>query len=354
MIKVLYMNLLNMNSSQRRMDENIIRELVKISEVYVVSSPDWDNHIPGVKKRIFYEPKTLIRSENIGDYVKDIKNLLYAYSVKKKYGIDICLFASYNTIVFPIWKMITRNAIKSSYIIHNNNIDGTNKSRIKRLAFSLYSRKVNHIVLEDFIGEYLIQERGIPSSQVFCLPHPLNTVSCSQEKEYDCVGISNSNDEKWIYEIIETEKRLELLKKKECKVVLRSQKYTYDNKWLTVINGWLDDADYYNYINRSNSVFLPFPDTFQYRMSGSVVDAFSNHIIVIGSPIPLVYYYSKKYDKICYVARDAEEFFRILLSIKGSPSTINEFDKFIVSHSDKILLDSLKRIISNAEHSLHR
>ena len=230
-------------------------------------------------------------------------------------------------------------------MIQNNNLDGANSSKVKGILFKSYSNKINHVVLEKFIGEYLHKTLDIPQDQVFLLPHPLNSNDDHTSKEYDCVGISNSNDDEWIEEIIRIEKEKHPIENNRRRVILRSKKHAFDDGWLTVINGWMSDSDYNNYINKAKSIFLPFPSSFQYRMSGSVVDAFSNHTAVIGSPIPLFIFYSKEYDGICHIANSPVEFIETVISGNLSLNNDNEFLKFVERHSNNVVNDSLKKMI---------
>lgn len=344
-MKILYMNLLYNNSGQRRMDENIIRELAKIAEVYVVCPPNWYEHeIEGVKYE-FYCPSTAVKNNRIKNFINSYKNIIYANKISKK-GFDFYLFASYETILYSVWNILNPRVLSKSYIIHNNNIDGINGKKIKKYFFNTYARKVKHIALEGFIGEYLKESFHLEEKSVFVLPHPLNPNNCQVKKEFDCVGISNSNDEAWIEEIINIEKRKMIFKKSGCKVVLRSSVYSFYDDFLSVINGWLSDSEYNNYINKARCIFLPFPNSFKYRMSGSVVDAFSNHTAVIGSKIPLFSYYSKRFENICKTVESSEEFCDVIIFLKDHRTSESSFDAFIQEHSQEEVLSALKKMFS--------
>lgn len=342
-MKILYMNLLYNNSGQRRMDENIISELVKIAEVYVVCPEGWYKHIIEGANYIHYCPRTIIRNKRTINYINSIKNIGFANKLSKQ-GFDYYLFASYETILYSLWSIINPRILSKSYVIHNNNIDGINEKRVKKLFFNTYANKINHVVLEDFIGEYLKKEFNLKEESVFVLPHPLNSNICNEEKIYDCVGISNSNDDTWIREIIHLEKETNQFKNNGCKVVLRSSSYSFDDGYLSVINGWLSDNEYNKYINTARCIFLPFPNTFRYRMSGSVVDAFSNHTVVIGSGIPLFNYYATVYKNICKVVNSSKEFCKIIIEMKDNLTKEKDFDLFIQRHSQEQVLNSLKRM----------
>lgn len=340
-MKILYMNLQYNNSGQRRMDENIIRELNKIANVSVVCPEGWYEHQIANVEYIYYSPKSVIKNRRIQYYSKSLKNVFFANKIsRRKY--NYYLFASYDTVLFSVFKIINPRILSKCFIIHNNNIDGINEKKLKKFFFQTYSKKVNHITLDSFIGEYLIESLHVNSKNVYVLPHPLNSNGICDKKEYDCVGISNSNDESWINEIIQKEKKTALFKKYDVKIVLRSHNLNYDDGYLLVINGWLSDEEYNNYINGAKCIFLPFPKSFKYRMSGSIVDAFSNYTAVIGSDIPLFNHYAKQYKGICKVVNSSDEFCYSVLLIKEGKVDNTDFDCFIQAHSQECVLKSLE------------
>jgi hypothetical protein len=240
--------------------------------------------------------------------------------------------------------ILSSKKLKDSFIVHNNNIDRMNASSIKKRAFMLYSKKVNHVFFDLFIKEYALEKLGIPENRAFLLPYPLNSNDAITEKKYDCVGISNSNDDEWIKEIINIETTTEPFKKNRCHVILRSKKFTYDNGWLVVKNGWMDDSEYNNYINKAKCIFLPFPKTFQYRMSGSLVDAFSNRTAVIGTWIPVFQKYAQKYKHICRITNSPSDFCEQVIKSQNEQNGYIEFQDFIDSHSKHNVLESLKKM----------
>lgn len=344
MKKILYMNLLFNTVGHRRIDENIINQMVKIAEVYVVAPLGWYTNENKMAKYIYYEPSSILNNGTLSNYSKEIKNMLFVSKINKLYDFDIFFFASYETAIFELMVILLGENIKNTIIIHHNNIDNFNKVPIKKKLFNRYKNKVNHIALEKFISNYLIKECLIKENQVFTLPHPLNINRISKKEiVYECVGISNSNDEEWIMRIIELEKQQEKIKKSGHHVVLKSKFMEFDNGYLKVIKGWISDEAYNNYINCSKSIFLPFPQTFRYRMSGSVVDAFSNNKYVIGSDIPLFRYYEKRYKEICKTISCPAEFYDAVINIPDIELT--SFKQFIREHDDTVLLESLKKII---------
>ncbi|WKV08000.1 hypothetical protein Q2T46_10640 [Thermoanaerobacterium sp. CMT5567-10] len=188
--------------------------------------------------------------------------------------------------------------------------------------------KVEHVVFEEFIKDCLMETHEINSEKVHVLPHQLNeNILKDNYQKYACVGLSNSNDENIISEIVKKENQEKILKKAKCKVILKSKVINFDDGFLKVLNNYLDD--------------MPFPSTFKYRMSGTLVDAFSNNKIILCSNITLMDYYSKEYPSICKIIESVDDFFEYVIKINKLEinEQLNEFEIFKNSHSeDKIVL----------------
>lgn len=223
------------------------------------------------------------------------------------------------------------------YIMHHANVDSICRSRIKNLMFNTYKNKYTHIVLCGFIGNYLKNCLGVDTS-VLVWPHPLNSVTVSQEETiYDCVGLSNSNDEKIIDQIIELEKHTGILKKNNLHVLLKASHNRFDNGYLQVFNGFIDKVLFDNYISKARCLFMPFPDSYQLRMSGTLMDALSNNKILLGSNIPVTKYSKEMYPNIVRIF-DIDTFINTILEFKTKNAEFDkEFALFKYNHSDEYL-----------------
>ncbi len=232
------------------------------------------------------------------------------------------------------------------FLLHHFNIDELNNN-IKCYCFKSYMHKVNHIVFEDFIKDYIINIFELDESKIHILPHQLNkNIAKTNNKKYNCVGLSNSNDEKIISQIVNIEKQEQILKKSECKVILKSKVINYDNGFLKIINSYLDDNKYNEYINNSKSIYMPFSENFLYRMSGTLVDALSNNISVFGSNIILMNRYFEKYPQVCKVIDNADDFFKNVININESIESveIKDFKQFKINHSKERIKQSLEKM----------
>lgn len=224
------------------------------------------------------------------------------------------------------------------YIMHHANVDSISRSRIKMIMFNTYKKRFIHIVNSGFMGDYLKNSLGVDSSKVLVWPHPLNPITISKEELiYDCVGLSNSNDESVVNQIIELERQTEVIKRNNLHVVLKSTFNKFDNGYLQVLNGFMDKAIFDGYISKARCLFMPFPDNYQMRMSGTLMDALSNNKVLLGTNIPIIKYSKKMYPNIVHFF-DINTFVPTLLEFKiKSLESEKEFSLFKYNHSDEYL-----------------
>ncbi|RLQ94813.1 glycosyltransferase family protein [Falsibacillus albus] len=347
-MNVLFLDFLYPKGHQR-FSKDLIKYLSDIYDVNVIAKQgyyiDFTDDLQKVNK--LEEHNFKIGDNWLLSRISSLNVMLKSAIFIKKNKSDYILVSSFDTITFAIGKIFFRNKDKM-YIVHHNNVDELdNKYKLK--IFKSYMNNVNHIVLEGFIKDYLVNEIGVNKKNVFVLPHPLyiNETCKEQREKYLCIGLSNSNDEYFIEQIIKTEKENKKFLNSRKKVILKSKKYEFDNGYLKVVKGYLKKEKYDEYVSNSEYIFMPFPDTFCYRMSGTLMDALSNKKIVLGSDIPLMRYYTRKYPSICKIIKDASAFFYFLLnSEQNATRNAKEFHSFNKFHSKenitRVLSDILK------------
>lgn len=271
------------------------------------------------------------------EIVSTRRNIKQVIQYAKKNNISDIVCLTYGDFGLFFSQLLIPNGI-NLYIMHHANIDSICRSRIKRFMFSTYKSRFRHIVLCKFIGDHLKNYIGVNASKILVWPHPLNLVPTPQKEAiYDCVGLSNSNDEMIINQIIELEKQTEVLKKNNLHVVLKSSHNRFDNGYLQVFNGFIDKPIFDNYINKARCLLMPFPDSFQLRISGTLMDALSNNKILLGTNIPITKYSKKTYPNIVQVL-DVNTFASTILGFKIKNSKLEmEFALFKYNHSDEYL-----------------
>lgn len=262
-----------------------------------------------------------------------IKNMFNTNKILEWGNYDFIWVNTFETITFAFGCKWIKN--KNIYIVHHNNTDELS-NRLKRFFFNSYKNKVNHIVFEEYIRSYLIDTLGVEENRVKVVAHPFKNSSKSKVKENlkKCVGLSNSNDKIIIDEIIREEVESKIFSKHDINILLKSsEEVTY--KSLKVIKGFLKKEEYEKYINESTFVLAPFNLKYKYRTSGFIIDALASEKIVIGSNIPLMRSYAKKYPHICYYFEDVREIPSIVMKHSDIKEKISmEFSQFKLLHSD--------------------
>lgn len=288
-----------------------------------------------------------IRDGQISTRWDSYRLMLRSLKVAKKIRPDRIFIASYDTLVFAALakKFYSRYNV---FLLQHANIDELSNA-IKRKAFDKYSQHVKHVVFVDYIKRYLCDTCNLDEANIFVLPHQLNFYQNHEVTyEYDCVGLSNSNDEQVIQRIIDIEKERGLLKQNGKKVILKSKLSSFDNGFLKVINYFLSKDEFESYLSKTKSVYLPFPMQFKYRMSGTLVDALSNRSIVYGTKIPIIECYQATYPHICKVVESEERLLESIIANKDSSETQEcglEFDRFVELHSNENITEILKGIL---------
>lgn len=342
------MELLDDNYGNQRLDKKIITQMRGLANVTVAYPKGWFAGLPSGIKTIQYRMPKQGKNQRRNYYKNCFIHLWLAWKLDRKEHYDILFFSSYHTGYTFLMPIIFKKSRDRVLIMHHNNIDKLDQSGKKRAIFSLYAKKVKHIVLEDFIGKHLHDTYGIAFNQIYCMEHPLNGMAADTDYEIDGVGISNSNDEGWIKSVIEQEKKTKILKKKNVKIVLRSASQSFDDGYLKVFSGKLSDQEYDQYITGGKVVLIPFPDSYKYRMSGSVVDAFSNGKSVVGSHIPLIHYYAKKYPHICRVETDFNRIADYLSKYEGmNKEGESERKEYWQRHSDQRLNMVIRQMLDD-------
>lgn len=345
---VLLMETLDGTEGHKQMDEGIIRPLSKIADVTVLSQEEWFKDMPTDVKLEEYSVKFWLNLPRADNLVRSVCHLYQAWKWDRRHHYDYLFFTSYHTIVMVMARMLFGKRLGQIYIIHHNNIDSLLKSKMKSVLFSLYAKTVHHVIYENFIGNSLMKHYQIPKKNIHILPHPMSSVIVSEKARYDYVGISTSNDEEWVKAMIEEEEKTGILKRKGVSVVLRSSELQYDDGALKVFSGWLSREEYYDYATGGKCMILPFPMDFCYRMSGSLCDALSNNIRVVGSRIPLFCKYEKRYPHICRTGIEMENLIRLKEEWLDNDSALaeKEFEKFERAHSEAAIQDCLAEMFA--------
>ena len=339
-------------------DSSIISCLAESAEEMVVIQPDnWFsvnvNTIRYINRGI---PKR--KTKRFGRFITwkiSVLNVLHSLPIIRKEKPDVVIIGEYELLTFSFVFPLLYFYCKRIVIIHHNNIDQLTHSRIKRILFSLYKNRVYSCVLEPFIKEYLEHKYEIAEDHVICWPHPIkgapSKLDINSMKKYSVIGISNSNDEELIANIIELEKELNVFKNNQIRIILKSKTTEYDDGYLTIINGWISDDEYNDYYNNAHSVFVAFPSSYQYRVSATLLDAIKRKTPIIGSDSMMMDYYHSAYPNICKIY-NPQTFIDDIKAYSIIDETMEgEFNRFMRSHSNEYIINQIKNDLFNITNS---
>ncbi len=219
-----------------------------------------------------------------------------------------------------------------------------------RFFFNRFKDKIHHIVMElDGVG-YLCNRYNISEKKVHHIPHMLNPVkgiALNCAAKYDVVGISNSNDDCEIQRIIDAERERHFFEKNGILAIFRSRCLEFRDDYLHVFAGrmGLSFEEYYGYISNAKVIILPFGTGFGMRSSGTIQDAFSQSIPIIGSPFPTMLQYQRSMPHTCLTyssEKELEE--KILWVVCGKQDNESEFEWFRGGHSDECIISRMETI----------
>jgi hypothetical protein len=351
-MNILYLDFLN-PKSHLRLDINQIETLSKIGKVTVISPIGRYRNLP-LNVTLIENKFLSITKGKLSSRLYSLRSMFVSSYLSRKICYDSIIVSSFETIIFSIGRFLYRSN-KRIFLIHHFNIDELT-SKIKALFFRTYMNKFEHIVFEEFIKKKLVDEFGIDSNRIHILPHHMNVLKIFDKinLKYDCVGLSNSNDEKIISKIVEEEKDKSLFKDSRRKVILKSKNIEYDNGFLKVIKGFIENVQFEDYLRSSRSIYMPFPEDFKYRMSGTLIDALSNKKIVYGSNIILIEHFALKYPQICKIIYSEHDFFEFVIknSFDLNDNQLIDFKNFNNDYSVEKIKTSFEQILNSKKTDL--
>lgn len=256
---------------------------------------------------------------------------------KRKYDAIICL--GFETTIFGIRLFDFHNI--PIFLFHHKNIDElTNK--VKRIAFCCYKDRVNHVVFEEFFRDRLVQDIKIPPQKVFVVPHPAESVANAETNiNLDCIGLCNSNDEGFIQEAI---RRDQEFLKHNLHILLRSKLIEKKGGAVEVIKGYMEKGTYDRYLAAGNSVLIALPESYIYRLSGSVYDALSRGKVVYINSKYYAQEYERRYPGTCKYVNSVEQLIEELQERKCK-KVIGSFQKFLNEHSIETVSRKIECIV---------
>ena len=351
-MRILFCDILFQHGN-RHIDNKMLDIMSKENEVYLLMNEDFikydheslDNII--VLGNKYYEnPKSWK-----GIRLQFLKRMRLAAKTSKKIKADLVYISTYKTSVFPFGLLFfhKKNRI---VVVENNNIDLL-KDKVNRITYSLFANKVHHLVYEPFFKDYLVSKISVKEHLIHFVPHlqyfdtVSNNSSQEQYKSYDCIAISGSNDSCFVQELVNLEKKYRVFENNRISVRIKCKSIEYHSEFLEVNGDFIKDKEYNYLYNSCKVVLVPFPLSYEYRMSGCIVDAFSYHKPVISNNIKLSEFYSRKYGFIIRTVNSPMEMiYSIFLLIKEEKDYQYDFSAFEYDHNQDMVKKRLDYMIN--------
>ena len=234
-----------------------------------------DNIVYSIPLRYYKRTKNSLLSRLITIYVY--------YLIKRNIKLndyDVILFSYYDEIClfFVKYPLFT-------YLINHINVSGLPFSRIKRFFYRCVSKRYKQIVLDAESKVYL-HSLGVDNVEVVAhgLVKPFYNKSATSVYDQKFKGYSKiifspsltSVDEHVLAFLIADSAFLDYLASNNVLFVLRSQVLKSTCGYIHIIRDVMKE-DYECLFLKSDVIFLPYPRSFQYRTSGVLLEALSNH-----------------------------------------------------------------------------
>ena len=275
-----------------------------------------------------------------------LSNISAAVKATKYGSYELIVVGECELFVLPVFlNLFGKEYSNKIVVIHHQDLDSIRGSRlinrIRKRVFKHYKNSYIHCIIEPFMRKSLRDEYGVSDDKIICWKHPLTLYpeKAYDERVYDCVGLSHSNDEEMIRRLVDREKRSDLLRKEDLHVLLRSKHIEYDDGFLTVTREWFSKSQYLELLKSSRVVFVPLPGYFHDRISGLVYDACSLCIPVLSSEVPFVRYCMEEYPGIVGIY-DEDRFAEQIRDMRNNDAG-DSFGRFIRDHR----LDTLRKTI---------
>lgn len=208
-----------------------------------------------------------------------------------------------------------------------------------------------HVVMEEDGIDALHALYAIDRSSIYHIPHMLNPITKCLDAAvtfYDVVGISNSNDDDEIRKIIDLEEGEHFFENNGIRAIFRSKNLEYDKESLKVFKGRLGLSydEYYTYVTKAKVMVLPFSVQFGLHSSGTLMDAFSQGIPIVGNPFKTMVQYNRQIPHICKLYSTMNEFKAHILELMSREEKYEkEYQLFRDTHSDGFIIEQMKKML---------
>lgn len=271
--------------------------------------------------------------------------------IKKRTDYDAILVTGYEVISIAFMRIIFRTK-KPIFLQYHQHVDEV-VVPIKRLFFNFYKNKYHHVFLEESFAEYFLKSTRTSPNKVHVVHHFIMDKIVDDSPPSNLVlGISSSNDERIIENIIEAEKNKKFLENNGLKAMLRSSVYSFKNEYLNVENRYMDAQEYKQLFDMSDCVLvIPRKDYFQHRVSGLLYDALSSRKKVLGVDIEIMRIMNKIAPSMYYIIKDQDDLTDKILECANSEIDEKDLMRIREKYSDRRIENEyrsmFKKVVKN-------
>ena len=328
----------------------LIDTMNKYSTSVVVEKKDYICYSTSLNHRVIYiKTKETVNNYPIKARIAAIFNYINTIKKIKQFEFNKIIVLGYDPIVFTLY---FHNLLKLGevYLVQHHQLDEVASSRIKLKIWNLYKDKVNHIMLDKAIIDGAIEKFNLDSRRVYYFPIPYvehcKLSNNNVRNNIVVLCISGSNEQSQINKLIEIEKKNHFLESNHISIVIkeRTSKNATGLRAFRIVEDHLSDAEYNQLYKECDIVLMLFPQSYKYRCSGTLIDAFSYGKKVISSNITQSAYYSKHFPSLCTKFDSIEDIGKLILNISklDSKSDLKKFSNEFANIEQKCAKEILK------------
>lgn len=194
---------------------------------------------------------------------------------------DRILLSAYETF------SVLLTGFPASYLVNHDNIQS---NRIKLWGIRALAKKHVHIAL---LRQSLELLKGMGCKASYFVNHGLiEPYPAEPRGSGDCITVfspsAESSDEEFINEMILDDSLNELLEKRNVRIAVRSNNLHSGRKNIDILSRRLSDDDYRKKFMASDYILIAYPESFEYRVSGVLMEALACGKRILVRDIPVM------------------------------------------------------------------
>lgn len=269
--------------------------------------------------------------------------------VKRKLSLK-----DYDEIVFLSFENFS---LFFSFNFHKKNVYGILHNNLRRIGnfgvlkiLKYLSKKINLISLDYYI------QNGLENIEISTkvIIHPLVEISekITSKESNRLILFSpsiSSTDETFISNVINDSKILKILEERNIEIIFRSRNINCNSNNIKVISKYLSEKEYRKLLKRADYLLLPYEKSFNYRISGVLLEGISlNKKMIIPNYNDLKYFLEFNKESILGFF-DIDDFRSLLEKLDKNKNTANYENIKKIYSNNNMEKDILNIINGNGE-----